>query len=124
MYLASAFSLVRREDAPRDSVVAGDFLDQLGEDGAAERFEAGGQDHEGAGAADDVALVVEVEVGLGGAAEVGAVVDDRQAADRDAGGDRVVARVLGRAAGVVAAVARDVDDVAPGLVAAALEQAL
>src|SRR5690349_16131962 len=95
------------------SVAGRDLADQLGAHGAAEIVEVDGRDHERAGPADHVLLVVLVEATVGRAAEIGAVHHHRQAIDDEALRHQLVAYQLGRRAVVGAAVTRDVDDMAP-----------
>jgi hypothetical protein len=77
-------------------------------------------DHEGTGPADHAGLVVCVEVlDAVGAGRPG---QDRQAVDGDTLLDDLVARDGDQSAGVVGSVARDVDDAAQALIAAALEE--
>ena len=92
----------------------GDLADQLAGHRLGEAFEILDREEKRAGAADHVLLVVFRQsarrLGVEGIARVGSGVDDRQPVDRHPGGDRLVARFGDRAAGIVGAVARDVDD--------------
>ena len=105
-----AWRLPQGERAGR-RLVAGDLEEELAEDCRGEVGVVLGDHDEGARAADHQLLVVAVEVGRRAAAPgVRALVDDRQAVDGDAVGDRLVsAPSWHRAATVVVAVARDVD---------------
>ena len=79
---------------------------------------------EGAGAADDAVLVIDIEIVDIHHAAARPPDHDRQAVDGDAGrGDAVARRHHGRA-GIVGAVAGDVDDAAQAAIAAGVEQRL
>ncbi len=94
---------------------APDLLDQLQADRFREVVVITSRDHEGAGSADDVLFVV--------AAQVRVLVLDDQPVDRDAQGHGGVAHAGRLAAGVVRAVARQIDDLAPAVETVAVEHA-
>ena len=105
----------------RRPVGVGNCAHLFGPHGAAEVIEVVGHDHEGAGPADDVFLVVFVEHEVGRATEVGAVHHHRQAVDHDTLRNQLVAHDLGRRPIVCAPVARHIDDAALGSKAGIVE---
>ena len=108
---ASSFRTCRRELGLGQP---GDLGDQLLGQRPAERFVAFGDDGEGPEAADDVVLEVFLQaarrIGVLGAERFGKRRQDDQGVDGDALGQRLVAGIGDRPAGIVVAVARDVDD--------------
>ena len=83
---------------------AGDLADQFLQDRVGKRVIVLGRNHERARPADDIIVVIAVEIRLER--------KDRQAVDADAIGDRFVARRCHGASAIIAAIARHVDDAA------------
>src|SRR5690349_3469354 len=102
-----------------------DLVDQLLDDGVGEAAEVLDGDDERSRSAGDALPIVGADaarrLGMRRVARVGVHVDDGEAVDRDAGGDRLVARVLDCPSAIVGAVARYVDDAPVALDAAAGE---
>src|SRR5690349_19000196 len=90
--------------------LAGNLQDQLAADGIGEILEAARRQAEGAGAADDIGLVVFIELAEVAAPVSRAIVvgDDRQAVDDDAARQGGFARCFERAA-IVGPVAGNID---------------
>src|SRR5262249_43143648 len=102
---------------------AGDFQHQFGAYRVLEFLALLDRHHEGARAADDAVFVINIEVFDIDRAWLRLLEHDRQAVDRDAGGDDRLARWDDERALVVGAVAGDVDDAADAAVPAVLEKA-
>src|SRR6266700_6843897 len=110
----------RGKPSPR-ALIAGDLGNHLLHDGAAEGLEILRHDDEGPGAPNDVVAIVFLQsAGRIDMLDIPdewnpRVAENRQAVDRDALRDRLVAGELHVAAGIVGAVARYVDGAALGL---------
>src|ERR1700722_10673303 len=99
--------------------IGGNLGDQLVEDGLPERLEVLGHQHEGAGAAGHVVAIIVVQpsrrVGVIGIPRHRALAQNDEAVDGHALLERLVAGVGDVAAGIVGAVAGNVDGVAVGV---------